>query len=156
MRSTSCFSFSFPFKKYNFVKQNLILKNHRNLATIKIIDSLLNPNHIKTEKLKYKIKSKQLLCFYLAGDAAGMFSSLFLLLSLLIPTLMLEFRYHDNREIEQYLLQVSADNPDITHLYSIGKSVKGNGSRTHSSENPQILETSSKNGNNFWFQELKR
>ncbi|XP_032445772.1 carboxypeptidase M isoform X2 [Xiphophorus hellerii] len=54
-----------------------------------------------------------------------MSSSLFLLLSLLVPTLMLEFRYHDNREIEQYLLQVSADNPDITHLYSIGKSVKG-------------------------------
>uniref|UniRef100_A0A3B5M7U0 Peptidase M14 carboxypeptidase A domain-containing protein n=1 Tax=Xiphophorus couchianus TaxID=32473 RepID=A0A3B5M7U0_9TELE len=53
-----------------------------------------------------------------------MSSSLFLLLSLLVPTLMLEFRYHDNREIEQYLLQVSADNPDITHLYSIGKSVK--------------------------------
>uniref|UniRef100_A0A087X522 Carboxypeptidase M n=1 Tax=Poecilia formosa TaxID=48698 RepID=A0A087X522_POEFO len=53
-----------------------------------------------------------------------MSSSLFLLLSLLVPTLMLEFRYHDNREIEQYLVQVSADNPDITHLYSIGKSVK--------------------------------
>ncbi|MED6261809.1 hypothetical protein ATANTOWER_010387 [Ataeniobius toweri] len=38
---------------------------------------------------------------------------------------MLEFRYHSNSEIEQYLHQVSSANPDITHLYSIGKSVKG-------------------------------
>ncbi|KAM4711866.1 carboxypeptidase M [Anableps anableps] len=54
-----------------------------------------------------------------------MSSSLFLLLPLLVPTLLLEFRYHDNSEIEQHLVQVSAANPDITHLYSIGKSVKG-------------------------------
>ncbi|XP_054878041.1 carboxypeptidase M [Poeciliopsis prolifica] len=57
-----------------------------------------------------------------------MSSSLLLLLFLLflfVPTLMLEFRYHNNREMEQYLVQVSADNPNITHLYSIGKSVKG-------------------------------
>ncbi|PWA21830.1 hypothetical protein CCH79_00017783, partial [Gambusia affinis] len=54
-----------------------------------------------------------------------MSSSLFFLLPLLVPTLMLEFRYHDNSEIEQYLVQVNADNPSITHLYSIGKSVKG-------------------------------
>ncbi|XP_047246006.1 carboxypeptidase M [Girardinichthys multiradiatus] len=54
-----------------------------------------------------------------------MSSSLFLLLFLLVPTLMLEFRYHSNSEIEQYLHQVSSANPDITHLYSIGKSVKG-------------------------------
>ncbi|XP_051247717.1 carboxypeptidase M [Dicentrarchus labrax] len=53
------------------------------------------------------------------------------LLLLLIPFLLLatastlEFRYHDNREIEQYLLQVNASNPDITHLYSIGQSVQG-------------------------------
>uniref|UniRef100_A0A3Q2DGH1 Peptidase M14 domain-containing protein n=1 Tax=Cyprinodon variegatus TaxID=28743 RepID=A0A3Q2DGH1_CYPVA len=56
-------------------------------------------------------------------------SPLLLLLLLLVPSLMLELRYHNNSEIEQYLLQVSAANPDITHLYSIGKSVKGNDSR---------------------------
>uniref|UniRef100_A0A146ZP65 Carboxypeptidase M n=1 Tax=Fundulus heteroclitus TaxID=8078 RepID=A0A146ZP65_FUNHE len=54
-----------------------------------------------------------------------MSSSLLFLLLLFVPTLMLEFRYHSNSEIEQYLFQVSAANPDITHLYSIGKSVKG-------------------------------
>ncbi|KAF1372149.1 hypothetical protein PFLUV_G00262190 [Perca fluviatilis] len=37
----------------------------------------------------------------------------------------LEFRYHNNPEIEQYLLQVNASNPAITHLYSIGQSVRG-------------------------------
>lgn len=56
-----------------------------------------------------------------------------LLLSLLLlPVLLLtlastlEFRYHSNREIEQYLHQINASNPDITHLYSIGQSVRGN------------------------------
>ncbi|XP_036977342.1 carboxypeptidase M [Acanthopagrus latus] len=55
-----------------------------------------------------------------------------LLLSLLLlPVLLLtlastlEFRYHSNREIEQYLHQINASNPDITHLYSIGQSVRG-------------------------------
>nr|XP_046235354.1 carboxypeptidase M [Scatophagus argus]XP_046235355.1 carboxypeptidase M [Scatophagus argus] len=43
----------------------------------------------------------------------------------LAPASALEFRYHSNREIEQYLLQVNASNPDITHLYSIGQSVRG-------------------------------
>uniref|UniRef100_A0A3P8TXR6 Carboxypeptidase M n=1 Tax=Amphiprion percula TaxID=161767 RepID=A0A3P8TXR6_AMPPE len=51
-------------------------------------------------------------------------SSLFLLL-FLTPASMLEFRYHTNQEMEQYLLQVNASNPDITHLYSIGQSVLG-------------------------------
>ncbi|CAG12387.1 unnamed protein product, partial [Tetraodon nigroviridis] len=37
----------------------------------------------------------------------------------------LEFRYHNNREMESFLLQVNASNPDITHLYSIGRSVRG-------------------------------
>lgn len=50
---------------------------------------------------------------------------LLLLFSILTPALMLEFRYHNNREMEQYLLQTNASNPDITHLYSIGQSVKG-------------------------------
>uniref|UniRef100_A0A3B4UM71 Carboxypeptidase M n=1 Tax=Seriola dumerili TaxID=41447 RepID=A0A3B4UM71_SERDU len=51
---------------------------------------------------------------------------LFLLPFLIItPALTLEFRYHDNSEIEQYLLQINASNPDITHLYSIGRSVRG-------------------------------
>lgn len=63
---------------------------------------------------------------YLPGNAIGMSSPLLLLL-LLTPALMLEFRYHNNSEIKQYLHQVSAANPDITYLYSIGKSVKGNG-----------------------------
>ncbi|XP_040886238.1 carboxypeptidase M [Toxotes jaculatrix] len=44
---------------------------------------------------------------------------------ILTPALMLEFRYHNNREMEQYLLQINASNPDITHLYSIGQSVRG-------------------------------
>ncbi|XP_078099097.1 carboxypeptidase M [Sander vitreus] len=51
---------------------------------------------------------------------------LFLLLFLfLTPASTLEFRYHNNREIEQYLLQVNASDPAITHLYSIGQSVRG-------------------------------
>ncbi|XP_076577856.1 carboxypeptidase M [Chaetodon auriga] len=54
-------------------------------------------------------------------------SSLLLFLPFLIlsPASMLEFRYHSNHEIEQYLLQINASNPDIAHLYSIGQSVKG-------------------------------
>ncbi|XP_074481541.1 carboxypeptidase M isoform X2 [Sebastes fasciatus] len=51
---------------------------------------------------------------------------LFLLLFLVLtPASMLEFRYHNNGEIEQYLLRINASNPDITHLYSIGQSVRG-------------------------------
>ncbi|XP_031152790.1 carboxypeptidase M isoform X2 [Sander lucioperca] len=51
---------------------------------------------------------------------------LFLLLFLILtPASTLEFHYHNNREIEQYLLQVNASNPAITHLYSIGQSVRG-------------------------------
>ncbi|XP_065807366.1 carboxypeptidase M [Labrus bergylta] len=52
-------------------------------------------------------------------------SSLLLFLIIIPTTSTLEFHYHDNREIEQYLLQTNASNPDITHLYSIGQSVKG-------------------------------
>ncbi|XP_045896662.1 carboxypeptidase M [Micropterus dolomieu] len=54
-------------------------------------------------------------------------SSLVFLLPFLIltPASTLDFRYHSNREIEQYLLQLNASNPDITHLYSIGRSVRG-------------------------------
>ncbi|XP_028306173.1 carboxypeptidase M [Gouania willdenowi] len=37
----------------------------------------------------------------------------------------LDFRYHSNREMEQFLLQVNASNPDIAHLYSIGRSTRG-------------------------------
>ncbi|CAJ1054633.1 Hypothetical predicted protein [Xyrichtys novacula] len=49
-----------------------------------------------------------------------------LLLFLILPcALTLELRYHSNREIEQYLLQLNASNPDITYLYSIGQSVNG-------------------------------
>ncbi|XP_044042016.1 carboxypeptidase M [Siniperca chuatsi] len=44
---------------------------------------------------------------------------------ILTPASTLEFRYHNNHEIEQYLLQLNASNPDITHLYSIGQSVRG-------------------------------
>ncbi|XP_070710165.1 carboxypeptidase M [Pempheris klunzingeri] len=50
---------------------------------------------------------------------------LLLLLFILTPASTLEFRYHNNREIGQYLLQINASNPDITHLYSIGQSVRG-------------------------------
>ncbi|XP_068558679.1 carboxypeptidase M [Cebidichthys violaceus] len=54
-------------------------------------------------------------------------SSLLLLFLLLLlrRALALEFRYHDNREMERYLVQTSGSNPDITHLYSIGQSVRG-------------------------------
>ncbi|TWW64908.1 carboxypeptidase M [Takifugu flavidus] len=54
-------------------------------------------------------------------------SSLCFLSTLLIVAHIsaLEFRYHSNREIENFLLQVNASNPDITHLYSIGQSVRG-------------------------------
>uniref|UniRef100_A0A3Q0RY18 Carboxypeptidase M n=1 Tax=Amphilophus citrinellus TaxID=61819 RepID=A0A3Q0RY18_AMPCI len=41
------------------------------------------------------------------------------------PAWTLEFRYHNNREIEEFLIQVNAANPEITHLYSIGQSSKG-------------------------------
>ncbi|XP_035468397.2 carboxypeptidase M [Scophthalmus maximus] len=55
-----------------------------------------------------------------------LFFLLLLLLLLLSPaSSALEFRYHNNREIEQYLVQVNASNPDIAHLYSIGQSVRG-------------------------------
>ncbi|XP_054480553.1 carboxypeptidase M [Anoplopoma fimbria] len=53
------------------------------------------------------------------------------LLLFLLPVLILgrastlDFRYHDNRQIEQYLVQIRDSNPDITHLYSIGQSVRG-------------------------------
>uniref|UniRef100_A0A4W6FHU9 Carboxypeptidase M n=1 Tax=Lates calcarifer TaxID=8187 RepID=A0A4W6FHU9_LATCA len=49
----------------------------------------------------------------------------FLPLLILTPASALEFRYHNNHEIEQYLRQINASNPDITHLYSIGQSVRG-------------------------------
>lgn len=49
-----------------------------------------------------------------------------LLFFLVLPCVStLEFRYHNNREIEEYLVQINASNPDITYLYSIGRSVKG-------------------------------
>ncbi|KAM9845653.1 carboxypeptidase M [Aulostomus maculatus] len=54
-----------------------------------------------------------------------MSSLVLLLLVFLNPAMMLEFRYHSNREIEEYLRQIAASNPDITHLYSIGRSVAG-------------------------------
>jgi len=50
---------------------------------------------------------------------------LFLLLLTLGRASALEFRYHNNREIEEYLVRVSGANPDVTHLYSIGQSVRG-------------------------------
>ncbi|XP_037136366.1 carboxypeptidase M isoform X2 [Syngnathus acus] len=50
---------------------------------------------------------------------------LFLVFMLVPAAMTLDFRYHSNREIEHYLLQVNASNPDIAHLYSIGRSVAG-------------------------------
>lgn len=52
-------------------------------------------------------------------------SPLVLFLSFLTPITALEFRYHDNSEIKDYLIQVSGSNPDIAYLYSIGQSVTG-------------------------------
>ncbi|XP_034019150.1 carboxypeptidase M [Thalassophryne amazonica] len=52
-------------------------------------------------------------------------SVLFLTLPFLAITTALEFRYHSNSEIEEYLLDVNTSNPDIAHLYSIGQSVRG-------------------------------
>lgn len=51
-----------------------------------------------------------------------------LLLLLLRPASTLEFHYHNNQEMEQYLRQVNASHPDIAHLYSIGRSVQGEAS----------------------------
>lgn len=48
-----------------------------------------------------------------------------LLLLLLSPASSLEFRYHSNQEVALYLQQVNASNPDVAHLYSIGRSVLG-------------------------------
>ncbi|KAG7497525.1 hypothetical protein JOB18_039283 [Solea senegalensis] len=61
------------------------------------------------------------------GYAAVMSSLLLLLLPLFIltPTTALEFRYHRNGEIEKYLRDISTSNPDIAHVYSIGRSVRG-------------------------------
>ncbi|CAB1417953.1 unnamed protein product [Pleuronectes platessa] len=60
------------------------------------------------------------------GGTAVMSSLLFLLPFLILsPTSSLEFRYHNNREIEQYLHQIEKSNPDIAHVYSIGQSVRG-------------------------------
>lgn len=56
----------------------------------------------------------------------AMMSSLLFLFYLIIAISTLDFHYHNNSEIEQYLLQVNASNPDIAHLYSIGQSVRGN------------------------------
>ncbi|XP_067345971.1 carboxypeptidase M isoform X1 [Channa argus] len=59
---------------------------------------------------------------------SAVMSSLFLfILPFLILTAgsTLDFRYHNNHEMEQYLRQINASNPDITHLYSIGQSVRG-------------------------------
>ncbi|XP_068442693.1 carboxypeptidase M [Clinocottus analis] len=50
---------------------------------------------------------------------------LFILLLFLGRASALDFRYHDNSEIEQYLVRVNDSNPDVTHLYSIGRSVRG-------------------------------
>lgn len=47
------------------------------------------------------------------------------LLLLPSPASALEFRYHSNQEVALYLQQVNAANPDVTHLYSIGRSVLG-------------------------------
>lgn len=59
-------------------------------------------------------------------QTGAVMSSLLLFLFLfLTPSSPLEFRYHNNREIQQYLVDINASNPDISHLYSIGPSVRG-------------------------------
>lgn len=70
-------------------------------------------------------------CFYPffspPASSSAMSSLLLFLTSVLLlhPVWTLDFRYHLNSEIEQYLIQTSKSNPNITHLYSIGKSVRG-------------------------------
>lgn len=68
-------------------------------------------------------------------------SSLSFLSTLLIVAHIaaLEFRYHSNREIENFLLQVNASNSDITHLYSIGQSVTGKHTHTVALLSPRCV-----------------
>ncbi|XP_061570448.1 carboxypeptidase M isoform X2 [Cololabis saira] len=82
---------------------------------------------------------------------------------LLIPTWTLEFRYHNNREIQEYLLQVNASNPDIAHLYSIGKSVReqelwvlalGVSPRRHTVGIPEFKYVANMHGNEVLGREL--
>lgn len=63
----------------------------------------------------------------ISSPTGAVMSSLCFLSSLLIVAHVagLEFRYHSNHEIENFLLHVNASNPDITHLYSIGRSIRG-------------------------------
>ncbi|KAJ0012671.1 hypothetical protein NQD34_017005 [Periophthalmus magnuspinnatus] len=41
------------------------------------------------------------------------------------PVTLLQFYYHNNQQIKEYLFEVNTANPHITHLYSIGQSVRG-------------------------------
>nr|XP_057921796.1 carboxypeptidase M isoform X2 [Doryrhamphus excisus] len=52
-------------------------------------------------------------------------STLILILILTPAAMMLEYRYHSNDDIERYFHQINASNPDIAHLYTIGRSVTG-------------------------------
>ncbi|XP_069030433.1 carboxypeptidase M [Embiotoca jacksoni] len=91
------------------------------------------------------------------------------LLVFLLPVLFLslawtlEFRYHNNNEIEQYLLRVSVSEPDITHLYSIGQSVKGQqlwvlalgvSPRRHTAGIPEFKYVANMHGNEVLGREL--
>ncbi|CAL8324479.1 unnamed protein product [Lota lota] len=50
---------------------------------------------------------------------------LFVLLLFITLAAALDFHYHDNTAMKEYLLHVNTTSPEITHLHSIGRSVRG-------------------------------
>lgn len=71
-------------------------------------------------------------------------------LGLLLPIVTaLDFRYHHQEEMEAFLKSVAQNYSSITHLHSIGKSVRGRSPPAHV-PNPQLPFKSSLNGS-VWF-----
>ncbi|CAL8279355.1 unnamed protein product [Gadus morhua 'NCC'] len=54
----------------------------------------------------------------------GMFL-LFVVLLFITRAAALDFRYHDNTAMKEYLLHINTTSPEIAHLHSIGRSVRG-------------------------------
>ncbi|XP_057710713.1 carboxypeptidase M isoform X2 [Corythoichthys intestinalis] len=90
-------------------------------------------------------------------------SRLFLIIVTVGVVVTLDFRYHGNKEMEHYLLRVNASNPDIAHLYSIGRSVAGQelwvlalgqSSRRHTVGIPEFKYVANMHGNEVVGREL--